>query len=76
MIMTNWDVLPPEPITDRTTPPDVYRYTNDTAPVLLCLSCAAKRRRDGRTVNLVGDDPRPTRGKCADCGTVRQGVLL
>ena len=76
----SWDVLPPEPITDRTTKPDVYRYTNSDAPVSLCLSCAAKRRRDGRTVELVGDGVLAD-GPCMDCDARRpiaytQGELL
>lgn len=78
--MVSWDILPDQPITDHVTPPDVYAYRNSDRPVALCLSCACKRRFDGRTVELVGDGE-VVDVLCADCDAGRpiayiQGELL
>ena len=69
----NWDILPDEPITTHATPKDVRPYLNSAAPVALCVSCAVRRRLQGRTVTLVAD--KIINQNCADCGT-RQAVLL
>ena len=58
--------IPIPPVTSRRTPPDVYAYLNSTRPVRLCLSCAVRRRREGKTVVLVSD--KPVSGKCEGCG--------
>ena len=55
-------------------PKDVRPYMNDANPVALCVSCAVKRRLQGKIINLVAD--RCVDKPCADCGTVKQGVLL
>jgi hypothetical protein len=45
---------------------DVYLFTNTGSPVVLCLSCAAARRRGGAVVELASDKP-AKRGRCKDC---------
>ena len=68
----------PPDITGPPVPPDVYAYRNSSTPVALCISCAAKRRADGKRVELVGDGV-PVDAKCEGCeGEVeyRQDNLL
>jgi hypothetical protein len=45
-------VRPPTPSGNKPTPKDVRVYHNSGNKVLLCLSCAAKRRKSGKTVEL------------------------
>jgi hypothetical protein len=55
----------PSPAT-RPVPKDVYAWSNAGQRVVLCLSCAAKRRRKGVVVEMVGE--RAVAGRCEDCG--------
>ena len=65
--------LPDEPRTTRATPKDVRPYLNSASPVALCISCAVRRRLDGKIIKLAVD--KIVNQSCADCGT-RRAVLL